>query len=139
MNDTTKKYRQQFKDILMNQLSEPEKEGWYYEKYGDEWAVVHYDGGVIHRYDGPAVITRSFRVYFFWKGKVHRISGPAIILPDGEQHYYQNDVLHRIDGPALVKPHGKSEWWVCGVRCNPHNFNKAKERYLSNKNVIGRT
>ena len=46
---------------------------------------------------------------------LHRTDGPALVSPDGTEWWYRNGKLHRLDGPALVYVDGNKVWWVNGV------------------------
>jgi hypothetical protein len=107
--------------------------------------------GLIHRDDGPAVITVNGTEQWYQKNKLHREGGePAVTYPDGNQGWYQhgelhredgpalimqngamqewykNGIPHRLDGPAIINPKGKMEWWVDGMEYSEQEFNKFK-------------
>lgn len=59
-------------------------------------------GDVLHRDDGPAVITGEGDSHWFSHGVRHRLDAPAIIAADGQIEYWNRGVLDRKDGPALI-------------------------------------
>ena len=75
----------------------------------------HWQGGILHREDGPAVISESdprfgplpYEEYWI-DGDLHRDGGPAVSGPLRAE-YWKNDWRrrHRVDGPALVVRNGK--------------------------------
>lgn len=76
----------------------------------EEW----WKNGLLHREDGPAIVTNyqsgafGYCHKWFREGRLHRERGPAII-DVGEQGYplrqewHQNGLPHRIGGPAIVR------------------------------------
>lgn len=79
--------------------------------------VTYYQkDGLLHRTDGPAVITANGSCWWYLYGKIHRIDGPAIIRANGAQYWYRNDERHRTDGPAVIYPNEKHEWWLNEVQ-----------------------
>jgi hypothetical protein len=48
-------------------------------------------------------------------GLLHREDGPAVISPSGYQAWYLHDQLHREDGPAVVFPNGSRFWYLNGM------------------------
>lgn len=82
----------------------------YYENNDEE-------AGVLHREDGPALVTVNpdgwVSEEWYCHGQTHRVGAPAIIEtsayanpPLRYEYYYFEDVLHRDDGPALYAPSG---------------------------------
>lgn len=47
-------------------------------------------------------------------GVVHRDDGPAIVSYDGAESWYQNGLRHRRGAPAITEPDGTKEWWRHG-------------------------
>jgi hypothetical protein len=98
------------------------------------------ENGVLHRYDGPAIIRPDGTQEWWRDGKLDREDGPAVIYPDGTQEWWRRGkrhrtangpsviradgtqewwfegVLHSYDGPAVIRPDGTQEWWINGVR-----------------------
>ena len=50
----------------------------------------HYDKGLLHREDGPAVEDVNGYKAWFINGKLHRIDGPAVEHPNGSKLWYLN-------------------------------------------------
>jgi hypothetical protein len=76
-----------------------------------------FEGGSLHREDGPAVENpRTGRREYWEFGQRHRLLQPAII--DGpDRYWYFGDKLHRCDGPAVEKRSaGVTEYWLNGER-----------------------
>lgn len=48
---------------------------------------------------------------------LHRRDGPAIISPDGFEAWYLYGSPHRLDGPAIKYSDGRTQWWICGIHC----------------------
>ena len=74
------------------------------------------NAGVLHREEGPAIITGQGSAFWYQNGRLHRTDGPAIEWSDGRKEWWVNDQLHRIDGPALTRYDGTPEWWIYGVK-----------------------
>lgn len=82
----------------------------------DEHGIeLWFKGELLHREDGPAVITPDGEKHWIVNGLNHRIGGPAIIDELGREEWYVNGDLHRIDGPAS-NVFGIDEWWVRGEK-----------------------
>ncbi len=75
-------------------------------------AEYHTLGWVLHRTDGPAVISKTKQEWYF-KGKLHRTDGPAVIQNNCE-YWYNYGVMHRLDGPAFIESNAKL-WYKNGV------------------------
>lgn len=71
--------------------------------------------GKLHRDDGPAVEDGSNKMWFV-NGELHRLDGPAIERADGVKEWWVNGFLHRLDGPAIIAKSGNREWYVNGRR-----------------------
>ena len=84
------------------------------ERNGDiSWRLPN---GLLHRDDGPAVITTNDNKKWYKNGEKHRVGGPAHIAHKGRfKVWFQNDKLHRVDGPALESPDGFL-WCLNGIR-----------------------
>ena len=64
----------------------------------------HPETGLLHRVDGPALITTTGTEIWIQNGMKHRTDGPAVIRTDGYQAWYQHDIRHNSHGPAIVTP-----------------------------------
>jgi hypothetical protein len=53
--------------------------------------------GILHRVDGPAIISRDGLKVWYLDGKLHNINGPAIETDDGYQKWYQNGQLNKVE------------------------------------------
>ena len=84
-----------------------------YKNYSEKY----YLNGLLHRKDGPAVISHSPNKGEEWykNGLLHREDGPAITL-NGRKEWYKNGLLHRDDGPAITLTNGREEWYKYGLR-----------------------
>mgnify|MGYP003347731049 CR=1 FL=1 len=66
----------------------------------------------MNRFSG---IRKNSIVETHWQhGVLHRVDGPAVLFFDGDKYWYVNDKLHREDGPAIEKADGSKEWWLNG-------------------------
>ena len=74
----------------------------------------------LHRADGPAVERGSGRKEWWWHGLLHREDGPALITRTFKR-WYKNGNLHRDDGPAVEGP-GKQEWYQDGHKMKPEQI-----------------
>lgn len=75
-------------------------------------AQFWYKHGERHREDGPAIIMSNGTQEWWVNGHCHREDGPAIIYSDGTQEWRNYTRRHRVDGPAVSRPNGLDEWWV---------------------------
>lgn len=73
-------------------------------------------GGVLHRLDGPAVISTDGDKQWHLYDLLHRDDGPAMIRADGTKRWYQHNQLHRTGGPAVVYPDGSALWFYKGMQ-----------------------
>lgn len=72
------------------------------------------ENGVLHREDGPAVMSPDGDKHWYLNGQRHREDGPAIEYSNGDKKWYINGQLHREDGPAvenLIGDYLKSQFW----------------------------
>lgn len=60
--------------------------------------------GYLHREDGPAVISSTGRMEWWWHGARHRLDGPAVILPDGTTQYWVYGWDAKQDDVASISP-----------------------------------
>lgn len=85
---------------------------------------------ILHRTDGPAVISAHRTTWWYTNGKRHRIDGPAIEWSNRDESWFRYGKLHRLDGPAI------SNLWsiiyrVNGVKCTITEFPKLVARWVS--------
>ena len=73
-----------------------------------------YEGGPLHREDGPAVERVNGDLEWYVNGELHREDGPAIEHANGDKMWYVNGRLHREDGPALERVDGSKHWYLYG-------------------------
>jgi hypothetical protein len=71
--------------------------------YPGKYLYTNY--GVLHNFNGPAVITNQGAEIYFKYGEVHREDGPAVIFKSLEKDFqvyihYINNKKHKEDGPA---------------------------------------
>jgi hypothetical protein len=73
-----------------------------------EYDTRYYQNGVLHRDDGPAVITNNGISYWYKNDVLHRTDGPAVMYrcyggeyPTITDYWFYNGRLHRENGPAL--------------------------------------
>jgi hypothetical protein len=59
--------------------------GIIYWGYG---TIEYYKNGLLHREDGPAVITNKDYKEWWNEGLLHNLNGPARIYPDGREGYF---------------------------------------------------
>lgn len=83
-------------------------------------SIEYFDSqGQTHRADGPAVILRGGRKFWYYHGNLHRDDGPAI-----ETNFFKKwcseGKLHRLDGPAVVCSNGNKQWFYRDkkIECN---------------------
>ena len=72
--------------------------------------------GLLHRTDGPAIVTAEGDKGWFVNGKRHRTDGPAREWPDGTREWWVNGRRHRDDGPAIERANGYRAWFLHGWR-----------------------
>lgn len=51
---------------------------------------------------------------YFVDGLLHREDGPAVVTKIGGKSWYKNGKLHREDGPAIEEPDGTCHWNLDG-------------------------
>ena len=89
--------------------------------------IAYYQGGLLHREDGPAV-EWSNGVKEWWQyGELHREDGPAIDAPNGDKLWSYCGQTHRLDGPAIEWDTGAKEWYLLGHKMTEMQFNAFKE------------
>jgi hypothetical protein len=67
---------------------------------------------ILHREDGPAVITWDGSKMWYINNKLHRIDGPAIEWKSGTKEWLVNEKRHRVDGPAVMHSDGMVSWFL---------------------------
>ena len=60
---------------------------------------------------------------YYLNDVIHRTDGPAMITTDGTQIWFENGVLHCLTGPAIIQLDGAKEWVVNGIRMTEVEFN----------------
>jgi hypothetical protein len=74
----------------------------------------HYENGVLHRLDGPAVKWPDGSTHWYRDGKLHREDGPAMEYRDGYKAWCRDGKYHRINGPAIINSSGDEFWYKNG-------------------------
>ena len=100
----------------------------------------HIVDGLLHREDGPALITYSAS-YWFINGRLHREGDePAMVFSDQIlMSWWKNGKRHRIDTPAVVHGGLDDEWWVNGVKYREEtHFKLACRKYKLNNILNGK-
>lgn len=94
--------------------------------------------GLLHREDGPAVITPK-QTKWFQNGDLHREDGPAVV-GNNESVWYQFGKKHRADGPAMVSSwtdkqglHESKRWFYEGQK---HSLTEPAVVKLLNGKVV---
>lgn len=88
-----------------------------------------YQGGKLHRDDGPAVEYIDAKMWY-WHGKRHRKGGPAIMFDSGSQAWYVDGELHREDGPAIEHYYSKV-WYLHGERLEGRALLHHQQSFIS--------
>lgn len=60
------------------------------DEYGDKYYYSNKEMTILHREDGPAIITQDKNKYWYLNGKPHREDGPAIEYLNGDKYWYCN-------------------------------------------------
>lgn len=94
----------------------------YYHKDGT--VSDSYNGNILHREDGPAIIHNDGYQAWYMDDERHREDGPAVIFPSGSKNWYINGVLHRLDGPAIETCNHNQTWYIHGIRYLKQEFDK---------------
>jgi len=81
---------------------------------------------VLHREDGPAVVSADGTKEWYLNGKRHRAGSlPAIEeANDGDKAWYFNGQLHCEDGPAIEYAHGDDFWYLNGQLLSKKEWEK---------------
>ena len=99
----------------------------------DEEHNEWYVNGVRHREGGPAVEYWNGRIEYYRDGKLHRDDGPALVDDEGTANYYRDGVLHCEGGPAIERADGSEEWYFEGAlhrEDGPAIFNPEEKLYV---------
>jgi len=83
----------------------------------DQYRTTWYDGDMLHREDGPAIINTDGSKLWYYNDHLHRNDGPASTHPDGDEMWFTHGKLHRLDGPAVIFG-GIKEWWINDEQIN---------------------
>ncbi len=88
------------------------KNGKHVEENG---TVLYYKNDLLHREDGPAMVTKDKTQVWYKNGNVHSYNNnPAIITQDGFKAWYDTGIRHRSDGPAIINPDGTLSFYYLG-------------------------
>ena len=88
-------------------------------------------GTVKYKYDSASRKT----YYLLPNGIVHREDGPAIISDQGLEVWCNNGDYHRLDGPAVIYPSGHMEWYINDFQVTTKIQKWAKERDIDLNNL----
>jgi hypothetical protein len=115
------------------------KNGSYFDE--EDQTTKWFKDGIIHREDGPAIISPNGNQAWYQNGVFHRVGGPALEMADENMYQWcQNGLLHREDGPAVMMK-DIIEWWIHGVQYSEKEFNALKlneklEAELPQENIV---
>ena len=77
--------------------------------------MLWFKDGVLHKEDGPAMVTKDKTMSWFRHGKLHSYNDqPAITTPDGFKAWYDTGVRHRSDAPAIINTDGSVSFYFLG-------------------------
>lgn len=79
----------------------------------NDFAIEHYHPFIekLHRLDGPALEYRDGSKYWYCDGRLHREEGPAIETESYRAWFIEGD-LHRLDGPAIEWSNGMGDYYL---------------------------
>lgn len=89
-------------------------------------------------------VTRYSRsgIFYYCHGLLHRINGPSLITNDKDMHWCQYGTSHRMDGPAIIF-RGIMSWrkyYIHGVEYTKNAFKRYIVRHntalKNHKNVL---
>ena len=84
-------------------------------KHEEGGIVLYYKDDLLHREDGPAMVTKDKTQVWYKYGNVHSYNNqPAITCVDGFKAWYDTGIRHRSDGPAIIHPDGKFSFYYLG-------------------------
>jgi hypothetical protein len=86
--------------------------------------IYHKLNGVLHREDGPALISSGGSKHWYQNGSLHRIAGPAVERSNGDTEWWLCGERHRLNGPAIEHSDGYKEWWIKGRQYTEEEFLK---------------
>ena len=137
MEDTDNSQDRLFEELSLKRIMKPtETPQW--GGYGGSNAVYHTwsnqisgldiayvnDKDELHRIYGPALISKRFDLYKWYKnGKLHRVGGPAL-QHKSVFHWYYEGHLHNLEGPAVIDPAGPYQYWIHGHRMTEKEYKK---------------
>lgn len=84
------------------------KNGWEITKDGRK---LHYKDGLLHREDGPAVVSPNGDVFFYQNGQLHREGKPCSVMADGARAWCLYGIPYREDDGPVVIANGKRLWY----------------------------
>lgn len=90
-------------------LTEKDESTCFRARHGFQWLTKC---GMVHRLDGPAIISDSGYTVWSQYGLRHREDGPALMRGCGSTEWWIHGKQHRIDGPAVDDGYGNVEYWV---------------------------
>lgn len=101
---------------------------YYKDKYIPPGAHTDKDN-ILHRDDGPAIISFDGSEYWYQNDQLHRIGEPAVTTADGGKQYWKRNKRHREDGPAVILANqGGFQWWINGKQITEKEFNERLKR-----------
>lgn len=94
-----------------------------YTRTDEDGTVSWYDGDMLHRDDGPAVIHPNGDKHWWYEDLPHRVDGPADEYANGDQMWFIHGAPHRLDGPAVI---------ITGpnIAFHPINYNRIEPNLL---------
>lgn len=92
---------------------------------------------VLRPKDGP-VVHRDGTKFWYEGGVLHRLDGPAYIRPDGHKEWRKNGRKHRVGGPAVIYADGREEFWKDGVRIELSDLELLKQEVKELKDIVSR-
>ena len=86
------------------------------DEHGNRFYYSDKSMTVLHREDGPAIVSANGFKAWYIDGKRHREDGPAIEYTNGNKEWFIDGNCHREDGPAIEYSDGCKEWYIDGKR-----------------------
>ena len=119
----------QFTESSIPYVHQPSGVTYYYkDKYIPHGAHTDKDN-ILHRDDGPAIISPAGSEYWYQNDQLHRIGEPAVTLPGGGKQWWERNKLHREEGPAVILANnGGFQWWINGKQITEKEFNERLKR-----------
>lgn len=56
------------------------------------------------------------QIDYYKNDLLHREDGPAVVTARGTVYWMQNGLKHRVNGPAIIHSYGDEEWWINGYQ-----------------------